>query len=236
MKHLFFDLDRTLWDFEKNSQTALKILYEEKKLSDHLRSFSSFHKTYKKINSELWHRYGQGKITKEELRFKRFNETLKRFQINNTELAQMLGEEYSNISPYQTNLFPETKNTLEALKKDNHALHIITNGFKDVQFIKLEKSGILHYFDIIVCSEEVGKNKPALDVFKYAMSHAKAKPHESIMTGDDYRVDVIGAVYAGMQGILFDPNNKYKPGTHDWHIKGLNQIPETIPWIKKTLL
>ncbi|MBL4862324.1 MAG: YjjG family noncanonical pyrimidine nucleotidase [Crocinitomicaceae bacterium] len=236
MKHLFFDLDKTLWDLEKNSKAALEILYTDLNLSDYTRSFNSFHKTYKKINAELWYRYGQGKITREELRFKRFMETLKRFQITDVALANTLNEVYSSISPYQTNLFPEAINTLEALKKDNHTLHIITNGFKDVQYIKLEKSGLRDYFDVIVCSDEIGKNKPALDVFQYAMTNAKADPTESIMIGDDYRVDVVGAIRAGMQGILFDPEYSYRDGTHEWHINALKQIPETIPWIRKTMI
>jgi putative hydrolase of the HAD superfamily len=236
MKHLFFDLDRTLWDFEKNSETALGILYEDLKLGDHMRSFNAFHKTYKKINARLWHAYGQGKLSKEELRIKRFNDTLKSFQINDPNLAAQLGEGYIKISPFQTNLFPGTKETLLDLKNDDYELHIITNGFKEVQYIKLEQSGLREFFDVIVCSEEVGKNKPAPEVFQYALSLAKSDADESIMIGDDYLVDVVGAERHGMKGILFDPHYSYKDGTHDWHIDHLEKIPGLIPWIKKSIL
>lgn len=236
MKHLFFDLDRTLWDFETNSQTALGILYEDHRLGDHMRSFNSFHKTYKKINAKLWHMYGQGNLSKDELRVKRFNDTLKSFQVNDFELAKKLGEGYVNISPYQTNLFPGAIQTLEDLKKEDYILHIITNGFKEVQYIKLEKSGLLEYFDIIVCSEEVGKNKPAPEVFHHALSLAKGEKEQSVMIGDDYLVDVIGAERYGFKGILFDPFSKYKEGTHEWHINALEKIPGLLPWIKKSIL
>ena len=142
MKHIFFDLDRTLWDFDTNSKAALEIIFEKYKLGDRMRSFQSFYTTYKKINGKLWSSYGNGKITKELLRVKRFDDTLKCFQINDSNLATELGEDYINTSPYQTNIFPGTVETLTALKADNHELHIITNGFKEIQSIKLENSGI----------------------------------------------------------------------------------------------
>ena len=181
MKHLFFDLDRTLWDFEKNSETALNILYDELNLDNHLRSFRSFHTKYKKINGELWDQYSKGKITKDLLRVKRFQDTLAHFDVKSKDLSHSLAEGYVSISPYQTNLFPDAIETLEKLKNDNFELHIITNGFLEVQHIKLDKSGLKPYFDVILCSEEVGKNKPSRMVFDHALDLAKAKNDESIM-------------------------------------------------------
>lgn len=230
MKHLFFDLDRTLWDFDKNSEQALNILYDELGLGNHIRSFRGFHETYKKINADLWYQYGKGKLEKEVLRYKRFQDTLMKYKINNPDLARRLGDGYVELSPYQTRLFPNTKETLEVLQND-YALHIITNGFKEIQFIKLKNSGILHFFDIIVCSEDVGKNKPAPDVFHHALRRANATSSESIMIGDDYRVDIIGAENAGMKGILFAPNNTYEEDTHEWQIECLTEIKDLIPWM-----
>lgn len=236
MKHIFFDLDRTLWDFDTNSKAALEILFEEHKLGERMRSFQSFYTTYKKVNGKLWSSYGKGKLTKETLRVKRFDDTLKCFQINDIILATTLGEDYVKTSPLQTNIFPGTIETLRALKSNDHELHIITNGFKEIQEIKLENSGIRDYFDVIVCSEDVGKNKPAPEVFQHATSLAKANPKESLMIGDDYQIDIIGAERFGMKGILFDPDKSYREGTHDWHIDSLNKIPGLIPWIKNSTL
>jgi putative hydrolase of the HAD superfamily len=236
MKHIFFDLDRTLWDFDTNSKAALELMFEKNNLGDNMRSFQSFYTTYKKINGKLWSMYGKGNLTKDVLRVKRFEDTLKSFQINNRELAEKLAEEYVHTSPYQTNIFPGTIETLKELKANNHELHIITNGFKEIQAIKLKNSGIRDYFDIIVCSEEVGKNKPAPEVFQYATNLAKANPSDSLMIGDDYLVDIVGAERFGMKGILFDPHQSYRDGTHDWHINSLDKIPGMIPWIKKTTL
>lgn len=236
MKHLFFDLDRTLWDFDRNSENALEILFHALELNKKIRSFRAFHTTYKKINATLWHQYGKGVITKETLRTKRFDNTLKSFQINDPDLAKRLGNEYLEISPFQTHLFPNAKEVLHYLKSNGHELHIITNGFREVQFIKLEKSEILPYFDVVVCSEDVGKNKPSIDVFSHALRQANANKRESIMIGDDYSVDIIGAENAGMQGVLFDPEQKHQNNPHRWKIKELKEIPEILPWIAKNNL
>jgi putative hydrolase of the HAD superfamily len=234
LKHLFFDLDRTLWDFEKNSEAALQHLFIDLEIGNHISSFESFIKTYKQINARLWNSYGSGKLKKEVLRIKRFEDTLKSFQVDHPELASKLADGYVAISPRQTNIFPNTIETLEYLKKDGFQMHIITNGFKEVQHIKLENSKLRNYFDVIVCSEEVGKNKPAPEVFHHSMQLAGAKPEESVMIGDDLKVDILGAERVGMSGILFDPNRTYNDRAHDWHVYSLERIPELLPWIAKS--
>ncbi len=231
MRHLFFDLDHTLWDFEKNSQTALSILYEDLKLSNHLRSFQSFHTAYKKINAALWFEYGKGNITKEELRIKRFSRTLSHFDVRNKPLAEELAVGYMNISPYQTHVFPNAHKTLGQLKNEGYELHIITNGFREVQFIKLKKSNLLDYFDIVLCSEEVGKNKPHRLVFDRAVEMAGTHLETSVMIGDNYHADIIGAENAGMKAILFDPKKSHKQGTHRWHVHELSDIPSLLPFM-----
>lgn len=232
MKHIFFDLDHTLWDFEKNSKMTLEILFEELSLGDHLPSFQRFHTKYKKINAKLWHQYGKGKLEKSVLRVKRFSDTFSEFEFTNNTLAERLATRYVEVSPYQTNLFPNAISTLDELKSHGYQMHIITNGFKEVQFIKLTQSGLLDYFDVILCSEEVGKNKPSKEVFQEALRRANAVPTESLMIGDDYHCDVIGAENSGIPAILFSPKNGHREGTHDWQIKDLKEITEMIPWIK----
>lgn len=235
MKHIFFDLDRTLWDFEKNSEQALRILYAELNLGDHMRDFETFFKSYKKINAKLWHSYGSGKITKAVLRIKRFEDTLKSFQVAAPEIAQKLADGYVAISPRQKNIFPNTHEILQDLKKQEKQLHIITNGFKEVQFIKLENCGLLDYFDVIICSEDVGKNKPAPEIFQHTMKLANAKPEESVMIGDDLRVDVQGSERVGMTGVLFDPHRQYKNRAHEWQINDLSRLPEIIPFMPTSI-
>lgn len=235
-KHIFFDLDRTLWDFDKNSRLALSILFEEHNLHTHFSSFEAFHKTYKEINAKMWYQYGKGQVSKDSLRVGRFIETFRKHKVDKKELALHLSDEYVRISPYQTNLFPGTKETLDVLTGMGYQMHIITNGFSEIQHIKLKQSGIDNYFKVILCSEEVGVNKPNPEVFHFALDKSGAKATNSIMIGDDYNVDVRGATKVGMQAILFDPNEDYRKGTHDWQVTHMNEIPGMLPWIVKSTL
>jgi putative hydrolase of the HAD superfamily len=232
-KHLFFDLDRTLWDFEKNSKKALQILFKDLKLDDKIEHFNHFHHTYTRINAELWKLYGKGKLKKEELRDARFIETLKYHEIHDAELATTLSNGYIEISPKQTNLFPDTLETLEELKRMKYNMHIITNGFEEVQYIKLEHSKLAPFFDVIVCSEAVGFNKPDSRVFHYVMQKAQTIATESFMIGDDREVDIFGAIQAGMQAILFDPENQYSKTSGEPKIQNLNELPLLLTMIGK---
>lgn len=227
-QHVFFDLDRTLWDFERNSETALNQIYEELKLGDHVESFETFMSVYRRVNGQWWDQYRIGKVKKEELRVGRFLDTLKELQAESLEMATQLGERYVQVSPYQTNLLPHTQDTLKELKENNHVLHIITNGFKEVQFIKLRNSKIIHYFDDILCSDEVGVNKPDPLVFKSAMKRTRAKADESIMIGDDFEADVLGAEKVGIKGVLFDPNEHFKANNEVHKIQSLKEVPRIV--------
>lgn len=233
MKHLFFDLDHTLWDFEKNSEAALRILYQDLQLDRIFPSFQSFHHHYKEINGKMWYSYSQGKITKDELRIRRFLDTLKQYEVKNHELAGMLADEYVRISPYQKNLFPGAHETLGKLKEDGFQLHIITNGFMEIQEIKLRNTEIRDFFDVVLCSEEIGVQKPHADVFQSVLNRAGARSSESVMIGDNLHTDILGAERVGIRGILFDPHAEHREGTHDWQIRELKEIPEILPWIKK---
>lgn len=225
MKHLFFDLDRTLWDFETNSKKALQILFSEMKLNDHIEHFNHFHHTYIRINAELWKLYGKGKLDKAGLRDSRFKKALEHHNIFDEDLAGRLSNGYIDLSPQQTSLFPNTLETLGDLKALGYKMHIITNGFAEVQYTKLEKSGLTPFFDVIVCSEAVGFNKPDPRVFEYAMSQAQTRASESIMIGDDREVDILGAIQSGMRAVLFDPEDQYGKTPGESRIQNLSELP-----------
>lgn len=222
-EHIFFDLDRTLWDFDKNSRTALSQIYENRQLSNYMESFEVFLKKYEKINAALWELYAQHKISKKELRVKRFKDTLEYFNVLSPELAQKIASDYVKTSPFQTHLFPNTIEILGELKNQGKKLHIITNGFLEVQHIKLEKSKLKPYFDVVLCSEEVGVNKPDPKAFLSALEKAKAKTNNSLMVGDDLISDIQGAENIGMKTVLFDPNDKHKTTEHH-KIKTLTEL------------
>jgi putative hydrolase of the HAD superfamily len=223
-KHLFFDLDRTLWDFDKNSEFALKQIISEEKLEDMVGGFEEFHSIYIKENARLWQLYGQGLLSKETLRYKRFQDSLLHFGLDDLDLAIRMGDAYVDLSPRQTQLFPNTKESLMELQSIGFQMHIITNGFSEVQYIKLENCGLIQYFDVIVCSEVIGKNKPDPKIFAHALSEAKAIPTNSLMIGDDYHADINGAIQSGMQALLFDPFEKEQTN-FEFKIKDLSEVP-----------
>lgn len=204
-KHVFFDLDRTLWDFEINSKETLSDIFLAFKLKEKgVPSLEDFINNYQIHNEALWKLYRKDNIKKEELRSKRFNLTLKAFNIYNEKLAFDIGEQYVRDSPVKTKLFPFTIEVLEYLYK-SYDLHIITNGFQEVQYVKLSNSNILKYFRNIVTSEEVGKKKPSLAIFNYALRIANANINNSVMIGDDLDADIIGAKSLGLDQIYFNP-------------------------------
>lgn len=231
VRHLFFDLDRTLWDFEKNSEKALHTLFHSLGLDRNIPDFHFFHSVYKEKNAALWKAYGNGKISKEYLRSARFEVTLSAFDISDREITEKLSQGYIELSPRQTALFPGALTTLETLKTMGFPMHIITNGFKEVQYIKLENSGLAPYFDSVVCSEELGKNKPSPDIFHYALKKANARAENSIMIGDDPEVDIVGALNAGMKAVLFDPEALHQGVQGARSIQKLTDLPELLPFL-----
>lgn len=208
IKHIFFDLDHTLWDFDKNSEEALTDIFSDLKLGVSIRSFPRFLKKYREINKRYWNLYRQNLVTKAQVRDGRFVDTLSFFKVENAnELGHKMSQLYILTSPSKTNLLPFTHEVLTKLKT-KYKLHVITNGFIEVQHVKLSKSSLSHYFDIIVCSEETGHKKPHKSVFNLAMKLANATANESVMIGDSYEADVIGGVKAGMKAVWFNPENQ----------------------------
>ncbi len=202
-EHIFFDLDRTLWHFDENSKKVLQDIYVRYKLSNRIISPNVFISTYQEINEQLWALYRDDKIDKDELRWKRFSDTLIHFNIIDNDLSVEIGEYYINHSPRQTVLFPHTVNILDYLT-EKYQLHIITNGFEEVQYIKLTESGILNYFDSISLSEKVGVKKPHPYIFKKALNDTGALASNSIMIGDDLYADIYGAQRVKMDHVYFN--------------------------------
>lgn len=204
-KHLFFDLDHTLWDFNRNSKETLSELFEIHKL-ELLNKFSLplFLSVYEKVNERLWEHYRQHKITKEYLRNGRFIETLETLNHEDEALSIKLSNDYILRSPYKGILFPYVHETLKYLKS-KYDLHIITNGFSEVQRIKMESAGLLNYFNHIFISEEVGFNKPDPAIFNHAVKTCKSNISRCLMVGDNIETDMKGASSVKMDHVFFNP-------------------------------
>ena len=226
-KHVFFDLDRTLWDFDSNSKNALLEIFEELNLNKIFQTFDRFYNAYVAQNARLWSLYVDGELSKEILRYERFNATLKQFNVDNIEMAKKMGVMYVTISPLQKKLFPGTIACLEELKSIGFQLHIITNGFEEVQYIKLENCGLDVFFDVVVCSESVGKNKPAREIFQYALQEVGCRAENALMIGDDFRADISGALNSGMKAIHFDPCGVSKE-SYPHTCQNLSELPRMV--------
>jgi len=223
IKHIFFDLDRTLWDFEMNSRETLEELYRERLASQTNVSADDFIKIYHKHNERLWSEYRKGAIKKEVLRWKRFQLTFKDLGIVNNDLAQQFDEDYITRSPLKTNLFPGTIEILQYLSQ-HYKLHIITNGFLEVQNIKIENAGITPFILHMTTSEEAGFQKPDPGAFEYALRKTGANPKNSVMVGDDLEIDIIGAANVGMKTIFFNPEKQPHNFKPTWEITSLSEM------------
>ncbi|MCH2032224.1 MAG: YjjG family noncanonical pyrimidine nucleotidase [Tenacibaculum sp.] len=195
---IFFDLDHTLWDFDKNSGLTFKKIFKEQDIEIDI---DKFLEVYEPINLEYWRLYRDEKIGKVELRYKRLKTTFDKlnFKISD-ELINQISEDYITYLPMFNHLLDGAKDLLDYLK-DKYNLHIITNGFEEVQKIKLEKSQINDYFKVVVTSESVGVKKPNPKVFEFALKEANVSANMSIMIGDSLEADVLGALAVGISPI-----------------------------------
>jgi len=223
-KHLFFDLDRTLWDFETNSdETLQEILIKYNLASKGIKSLLIFKDVYSGINTMLWSLYLNGEIIKEKLNIQRFNLTLEAFGIKDTLLANSMADDYVEMSPLKTNLFPYAIEMLEYLQ-GQYKLHIITNGFEEVQFKKLERTGMNRFFDKVITSEEAGAMKPKEKIFHFALNKASALAAESLMIGDEIEIDLLGAKAAGLDQMYVNHHGKSHMESFTFEVQSLEEI------------
>ena len=206
-RHIFFDLDNTLWDYNRNSSDAITDLVKKYKLEEKIGNTEEFIKVYQEINTDLWDQYRKGILEKKILRTERFFVALGKFGIQDFNLAEKIGIEYLDISPTKTTLFDHASDVLEYLRR-NYKLSIISNGFTDIQYKKMKNAGILGYFENVFTSEKAGSSKPSPGIFRYALDHISAAPQECIMVGDELEIDIIGARDFGMDQVYFNPSGK----------------------------
>mgnify|MGYP006200893483 CR=1 FL=1 len=200
-KHIFFDLDHTLWDFDKNSAFAFEIIFEKHQIPVPVNAFIQH---YVPINQQYWKLYQTNQVSHEHLRYYRLKDSFDavNFEVDNT-LINQLSEDYIHYLPENNHLFDGAKEVLDYLSR-NYKLHIITNGFSQVQTRKLHNANIAHYFTTVTNSEMAGVKKPHPTIFNFALSLANATIQESIMIGDSIEADIQGALSVGMDAIFFN--------------------------------
>lgn len=203
IRHIFFDLDHTLWDFDKNAALAFEIILKENQIFIPVEQFTA---VYNPINQKLWKLYQVNEISHLELRYSRLKETFDvlKYDISD-EVIHTISDRFIENLILNNFLIEGTIEVLDYLKS-KYKLHIITNGFADVQDLKMKNSGLIDYFQTITNSETAGHKKPHQNIFEFALSSANASKEESIMIGDSYEADVVGALDFGMKAIYFNEN------------------------------
>jgi putative hydrolase of the HAD superfamily len=222
--HLFFDLDHTLWDFEKNAEETLRTLFDHHNLARH-GSFTveQFIEHYSDVNHALWRLYQANKITQQQLRDVRFVRTLTRLGVAEADVPADISRQFTDILPRKSAVFPFTHEVLDYLKP-KYQMHLITNGFEDIQYIKLASSGLTDYFGEVITSEASGYLKPDARMFAHALQLTGAAAKTSLMIGDNLECDVLGAGNAGIDQVYFNVDKRRHFAETTYEISCLSEL------------
>ncbi|MBO3698990.1 YjjG family noncanonical pyrimidine nucleotidase [Roseivirga sp. E12] len=205
-KHIFFDLDHTLWDYDANAREALYELYERYGFGQ----LGLFEKelladTFFEVNEGLWDLYNRSEIQRRDIRERRFPAIFQKLDASLEHMPYRIEEEYIALAPTKNRTFEAAHEVLDYLN-EKYMLHIITNGFDDIQATKLQSSQLDQYFDVVITSESSKMRKPDPRIFELALDKTDAALEESIMIGDNLNADIAGAVNVGMDHVWFNPN------------------------------
>lgn len=227
-RNLFIDLDDTIYDFSAASRESFHETYDLLHYERYFDSFEQYMQIYEPYNLELWHIYGEGKITKAELNRRRYLHPLETVGVNDQQLAETFCHEALGRIPTKNKLVDGAIELLEYLRP-KYRMHILSNGFKELQSHKMRTSGILHYFDSLILSEDIGINKPRRELFEYALEKSGSQVSDSIMIGDMFDTDITGAAGVGMEQIYYNPKEKKgHPFTPTYEVNHLLQIKEIL--------
>jgi putative hydrolase of the HAD superfamily len=224
-QHIFFDLDHTLWDFESNAKhTLLDIFLMHELEKKGVNNFNIFFERYSWHNKKLWDKYTKGQIKQEELKWKRMYLALLEFKIADEQLSRKMGIDFTSILPNKTILFPYAIEILEYLKNKDYNVHLITNGFEEIQANKLKNTNTAQYFDVVVTSEISNSLKPNKEIFDYALNTTKANIGNSIMIGDNIDADIEGGINAGLDTIYVNHLNDEEYKRANYTIFNLQEL------------
>ena len=226
-KNLFFDLDDTLWAFSANARDTFEEMYDKYGLGAFFDSFEHFYSLYQQRNTELWIEYGNGRITKEELNRQRFLYPLEAVGAGDSALAVAYSEGFFSVIPTTSRLMPHAKEVLEYLVS-RYNLFILSNGFHELQSRKMHSAGIDHYFKKVILSDDIGLLKPAPQLFYFALSATQSELRDSLMIGDSWEADMVGANGVGMHHAFYNVSGRtefpFKPTYLLKDLKELMQI------------
>ncbi len=227
-KNLFFDLDDTLWAFSDNSRDTFEEMYHKYGYNAWFDSFEHFYSLYLKRNVELWEEYGNGQIDKEELNRQRFLYPLEAVGVGDAVLAQQFADDFFSVIPQKSKLMPHAKEVLEYLAP-KYNLYILSNGFRELQAKKMQAGGIDGYFKKVVLSDDIGVMKPYPEVFHFALSATQSELRDSLMIGDSWEADIVGANGVGMHQAYYNRDEKKElPFRPTYRVTDLRELMEVL--------
>ncbi len=221
INHVFFDLDHTLWDYEKNATETLTELVHQFEIDKQV-SVENFLKTYNSVNEKLWHKFNNGKINKDYIHKHRFPQVLHKLKILIEYDPAVISSYFIDNCSMKSSLMPHAITALNYLK-EKYPMAIITNGFPEAQHPKMRFSGLDSYFEKVIISEHVGWRKPQPEIFHFALSEMNAIADNSVMIGDNPKTDIRGAEKAGLKAIFYNPTGNRKSITQ-WEIQSLEEL------------
>lgn len=225
---VFFDLDHTLWDYETNSCATLTELHERHGLgSKGIPEVQPFLDQFRTVNNELWDRFDSGRITSDVIRKERFQRILAHFGVHDEKLERDLSTDYLDQCPRKGQLMPYATEVLDYLS-GRYRLTVITNGFDEIQHLKLTAGNLHGYFDHIVTSQKAGHRKPAREIFEYALHHNGTACHEAIMIGDNLITDIGGARRANIDAVFFNADQRRHNEAPDFEINSLLELKDIL--------
>lgn len=227
-KCIFFDLDHTLWDYETNSRETLVELYAHFDLADKgVHNPDAFVGVFQQVNNKLWDQFDRGMITSEVIRKERFERILGAFRVSDARLASALSDEYLLGCPRRCNLMPHALDTVQYLA-DRYTLTIVTNGFEDIQTVKLMAGNLHGFFGHVVTSQKAGHRKPAKEIFEYALRCNGIEPGQAVMVGDNLLTDIGGAINASIDAAFFNPGMTQHEQPVRYEIRSLKELRELL--------
>ncbi len=224
IRAIFFDLDHTLWDYDQSSNETLTELFQEHSLRSLLQcTAADFIECFQEVNARLWDQYNHHIINRDAIRARRFSEIFHAFNVENEPLALLLSDQYIQECPTKPNLLPYAREALDYLAKA-YPLHILSNGFDDVQSVKLTSSNIRGYFGEVITSETTGHRKPSAEIFRYACERIDMPEADCLMIGDNFKADILGAMSVNMSAMYYNPLGVRQKEQPHFEIKCLSEI------------
>lgn len=220
VRHIFFDLDHTLWDYDTNARLVLEAIYHHFQIDLHTqKDMRTFLETFFHENGRLWNDYNHGRIDKEVIRTERFTRVIGRLGYEDAVVGLQMSAFFLENCPRQSAMMPDAALALNYLSR-KYTMSIITNGFDDTQALKLKSSGIHHHFQRVFTSETIGFKKPSPEIFEFALSELGLKREETVMIGDNPSTDIQGAHNAGIAAVLYNPDGKMRSNAQ-WEVRSL---------------